>query len=107
MSELKVEPAEIHKSGVEVGEIAARAKSAFADSDTALASAQSGWVGRSSGALASLAAEWREATALYPKNLVEHGEKFIEAAEKYVQSDESGAALVRKAGQDMGIRSRI
>lgn len=107
MSELEVDPAEIHKSGVEVGEIAARAKSAFADSDTALASAQSGWVGRSAGALASLAAEWREATALCPKNLVEHGEKFIEAAEKYVQSDESGAALVREAAQDIGIRSRI
>ena len=82
MSELKVDPAEIHKSGVEVGEIAARAKSAFADSDTALASAQSGWVGSSAGALASLAAEWREATVLCPKNLVEHGDKFIEAAEK-------------------------
>ncbi len=107
MSELKVDPAEIHTSGVEVGEIAARTRSAFGDSDTALASAQSGWAGRSAGALASLAADWREATALYPKNLVEHGEKFVAAAEKYVQSDESGAALVRKAAQDIGTRSRI
>lgn len=102
MSELKVDPAEIHTSGVEVGEIAARTRSAFADSDTAIASAQSGWVGRSAGALASLAADWQEATALYPKNLVEHGEKFVDAAEKYVQSDESGAASVRKAAQDIG-----
>lgn len=105
MSELKVDPAEIHTSGVEVGEIAARTRSAFADSDTAIASAQSGWVGTSAGALASLAADWRDATALYPKNLVEHGEKFIEAAEKYVQSDESGATLVKKAAQDIGTRS--
>jgi hypothetical protein len=52
-----------------------------------------------------VAADWREATALYPKNLVEHGEKFIEAADKYVQSDESGAALVTKAAQDIGTGS--
>lgn len=107
MSELKVDPAEIHKSGVEVSEIAARAESAFAESDTALVSAQSGWVGRSAGALASLAAEWRETTAVCPKNLVEHGEKFVAAAEKYVQSDESCAGLVGKAAQDIGTRSRI
>jgi WXG100 family type VII secretion target len=106
MSELKVDPAEIHTSGVEVGEIAARTRSAFADSDAAIASAQSGWVGRSAGALTSLAADWREATASYPKNLVEHGEKFVDAAEKYVQSDESGAASVRNAAPDIGTRSR-
>lgn len=104
MSELKVDPAEIHASGVEVGEIAARTRSAFADTDTAIASAQSGWVGRSAGALASLAADWRESTGLYTTSLVEHGEKFVEAAAKYVQSDESGAALVRKAAQDIGTR---
>ncbi len=104
MGELKVDPAEIHTSGVEVGEIAARTRSAFADSDTAIASAQSGWVGRSAGALASLASDWREATTVYPQKLVEHGEKFVEAAEKYVQSDESGAALVRKAAQGIGTR---
>ena len=102
MSELRVDPSELHKSGVEVGQIAATVRSAFTNSDTALASAQSGWVGRSASALASMATEWQEATASHHQNLVEHGEKFAAAAKKYGQADEAGASSVRKAVQNIG-----
>lgn len=102
LSELRVDLAEIHKSGVQVGEIAGTVKSVFANSDTELASAQSGWAGESAAALASVAAEWQETTAAYYKALSEHGEKLTEAARKYGETDETGASSVNKAAANIG-----
>lgn len=99
MSELNVDPAEVHKSGVELGEIAATVKSEFGKSDQQIASAQSGWIGQSAAALAAKAAEWQEATTDHHQTLVEHGNKFTEAARLYGQVDESGAQSVRSAGE--------
>ena len=99
MSELRVDPGEVRKSGVEVGEIAATVKSEFAKTDHEVASAQSGWVGQSAAALAAKAAEWQEATAAHHQTLVDHGEKFTAAAHRYTSTDESGAGSVRRAGQ--------
>lgn len=99
MSELKVDPAEVHKSGVELGEIAAAVKSEFAKSDQQITSAQSGWIGQSAAALASKAAEWQEATDDHHETLVEHGNKFTAAARLYGHVDESEAESVRRAGE--------
>jgi WXG100 family type VII secretion target len=101
MSELKVDPAEVHKSGVELGEIAAAVKSEFSKSDEQVASAQSGWVGQSAAALASKAAEWQEATKEHHEILVEHGHKFTAAARLYGQTDEAAGSSVRRAGENI------
>src|ERR1700712_1124966 len=68
MRELKVDPAEVHRSGVEVGEIAAAVTSAFTNSDTEIASAGPGWMGKSAAALASMAAEWHAVWIVWPKS---------------------------------------
>ena len=68
MRELKVDPAEVHRSGVEVGEIAAAVTSAFTNSDTEIASAGPGWMGKSAAALASMAAEWHAVWIILPKS---------------------------------------
>jgi WXG100 family type VII secretion target len=99
MSELKVDPAEVHKSGVDLGDIAATVKSEFSNSDEQIASAQSGWIGQSASALASKAAEWQEATNDHHEALVEHGHKFTAAARLYGHVDESEADSVRRAGE--------
>jgi uncharacterized protein YukE len=101
MSELRVNPSEVHQSGVEIGEIAAAVTSAFTNSDTEFASAQSGWVGESGRALASVTAEWQEATKAHHENLVEHANKFVSAAQMYVRDDLSSADSVRKAGENL------
>jgi WXG100 family type VII secretion target len=101
MSELRVNPSEVHQSGVEIGEIAAAVTSAFTNSDTEFASAQSGWVGESGRALASVTAEWQQSTQVLDKILVEHGNKFTAAAQMYSQADESGANSVRKAAENL------
>jgi WXG100 family type VII secretion target len=101
MSELRVKPSEVHQSGVEIGEIAATVKSAFTKSDTEIASAQSGWVGESARALASMTTEWQEATNKHHENLVEHGKKFTTAAQRYGQHDESSADSVRNAAENI------
>ena len=75
MGELKVDPATLRSSGVEVGQIADTVKAAFAAADAAVASAQSGWVGTSANALASLAGAWQDATTTHHANLVAHAEK--------------------------------
>jgi WXG100 family type VII secretion target len=97
MRELKVDPAEVHQSGVEVGEIAAAITSAFTDSDTEIASARSGWMGKSAAALASMAAEWHVASNILAEGLVEHGSKFTAAARQYGHVEQSGADSVRRA----------
>jgi WXG100 family type VII secretion target len=99
MRELKVDPAEVHRSGVDVGEIAAAVKSAFTNSDTEIASAQSGWMGKSAAALASMAAEWHAASDILAAGLVEHGINFTAAARQYGHVDQSGADSVRNAAE--------
>jgi WXG100 family type VII secretion target len=101
MSELRVNPSEVHRSGVEIGEIGAALKSAFTNSDTEIASAQSGWVGQSAGALASMTSEWQETTQTLHENLVEHGAKFTTAAQRYGRHDESSADSVRNAAENI------
>jgi WXG100 family type VII secretion target len=101
MTELRVKPSEVHRSGVEIGEIAAMVKSAFTNSDTEIASAQSGWMGESAVALASMTTEWQEATKKHSENLVDHGKKFTTAAQKYGQHDESSADSVRNAAENI------
>jgi len=99
MGELRVDPAEVHKSGVELGEIASTVKTEFSRVDQEIASAQSGWIGQSAAALAAKAAEWQEATTNHHQTLVDHGDKFTSAARQYGQADESGASSVRRAGE--------
>jgi WXG100 family type VII secretion target len=101
MSELRVNPSEVHQSGVEIGEIAAAVTSAFTNSDTEFASAQSGWVGQSGAALAELTAEWQQSTPVLADILADHGAKFTAAAEQYGHADESGADSVRSAAEDL------
>lgn len=101
MRELRVNPSDVLQSGVEISDIAATVKSAFTDSDTEVASAQSGWIGMSAAALGSLAAEWQEATAAHHQNLAEHGSKFVTASKKYGQIDESEADAVRNAAENI------
>jgi WXG100 family type VII secretion target len=101
MSELRVTPAEVHRSGVEIGELAATVKSGFATSDTEIASAQPGWVGESATALASMTTEWQRATETHHQNLVEHGSKFTTAAQLYGRHDQSSADSVRNAAETM------
>jgi uncharacterized protein YukE len=110
MTELRVKPSEVHQSGVEIGEIAATLKSAFTNSDTEIASAQSGWVGESAGALASMTTEWQEATKKHSENLVEHGSgecrcggQFAIAGPVGVQPLE-GCRRGRRAGAHPGAR---
>lgn len=101
MGELRVNPSEVHRSAVEVGDIATTVKSALSDSDMKIASAQSGWVGKSADALASMAAEWQEATKTLAEILIEHGNNFAAAAKQYGLVDESGADSVRQAAEHM------
>lgn len=101
MSELRVTPAEVHRSGVDIGEIATTVKSAFTTSDTAIASALSGWVGQSATALASISTEWQKATETHHKNLAEHGDKFTSAAQLYSRHDQSSADSVRNAAEEI------
>ncbi|MGE2726071.1 WXG100 family type VII secretion target [Mycolicibacterium pulveris] len=101
MRELRVDPSEVHGSGVEIGEIAATVNSEFTDSDTAIASAQSGWTGTSAGALASMVAEWQQTTRVLGEILVGHADKFTAAAKQYGQVDESAADSVRGAGENL------
>jgi WXG100 family type VII secretion target len=102
MRELRVNPSEVHQSGVEVADVATTVKSAFSNSDTEIASAQSGWMGKSSGALASIATEWQQLTKVLVEILDDHGNKFTAAAKKYSQVDESGADSVREAAENLG-----
>ena len=101
MSELRVNPTEVHRSGVEVGNIATTVSSAFSRSDTEIASAQSGWTGESADALASMATVWKQTTQVLVDILVDHGNKFTAAAKKYDQVDESGADSVRQAAENL------
>lgn len=100
MRELRVKPSEVHRSGVEVREVAATVKSAFTNSDTEIASAQLGWTGQSASALASMAAEWQEATKALGEILIEHGNRFAAAAKQYGYVDEAEADSVRQAAED-------
>jgi WXG100 family type VII secretion target len=102
MSELRVEPAEVHRSGVEIGEVAASVRSAFTNSDTEIASAQSGWKGKSAAALASMVSEWHIATDILATGLVQHGDNFAAAARQYGHVDRAGADSVRGAGEKIG-----
>lgn len=97
MSELRVDPSEIHRSGVEVGNVAGTINAAFTSVDNTLASAQSRWVGHSARALASMASDWQQATRAHYQALAEHGENLTSAAKRYGQADESGARSVRSA----------
>jgi WXG100 family type VII secretion target len=101
MSELRVNPSEVHRSGVEIVDIATAVKSALSSSDMDIASAQSGWMGKSSGALASIATEWQQLTKVLAEALDDHGNKFTAAAKKYSQVDESGADSVREAAENI------
>jgi WXG100 family type VII secretion target len=101
MSELRVNPSEVHQSGVEIGEIATTVKSALTNSDAEIASAQSGWMGTSADALASIAAEWQQTMRQIIDILADHGTKFTAAAEQYGQVDESGADSVRRAAEKL------
>jgi WXG100 family type VII secretion target len=101
MSELRVNPSEVHQSGVAIGEIAATAKSALGRSDAEIVSAQSGWVGNSAAALAELTSEWQQSTPVLAEILADHGAKFTAAAEQYGQADESGADSVRSAAENL------
>jgi WXG100 family type VII secretion target len=100
MSELRVNPSEVHQSGVEIEAIVSSVKSALTSSDTEIASAQSGWIGKSSDALASIAAEWQQTMQQIVDILADHGSKFTAAAEQYGQTDESGADSVRRAAEE-------
>jgi len=99
MGELRVDPAEVHRSVVELGEIATTLKSAFSSSDSAIAAAQSGWVGQSAAALAAKAAEWQKSTQVHHETLVEHADKFRTAARMYGHTDEAGADSVNRAAE--------
>ncbi|MGE2690592.1 WXG100 family type VII secretion target [Mycolicibacterium pulveris] len=101
MRELKVDPSEVRRSGVEIGEVAAAVGSAFTNSDTQIASAQTGWMGRSASALASIAAEWQEATKALTEILIEHGDKFAAAAKQYGLVDEDEADSVQQAAEKL------
>lgn len=101
MHELRVNPPDIHQSGMEIGDIAATMKSAFVDCDARINSAQSGWVGSSAAALTSMAAEWLQATNDHDQSLIEHSDNFIAAAKKYGRVDESEADSVRSAAEDI------
>lgn len=101
MSELRVNPAEVHRSGVELGDIAATVKSVLGKSDAEIASAQAGWVGNSAGALAALTAEWQQSTQLLAEILADHGDKFTAAAKQYGLADESGADSMRGAAEKL------
>ena len=102
MRELRVNPSEVHRAGVEIGDIASTVKSALANSDTEIASAQSGWMGMSADALAAIATEWQQTTQLLVAILNDHGDKFIAAAKKYGEADASGADSVRNAAENVG-----
>lgn len=101
MGELSVDPSEVHRSGVEIGKIATTVRSAFSTSETEIASAQSGWVGKSADALGSMAAEWQEETKALVEILIEHGSKFTAAAKQYGQVDEAEADSVRQAAENL------
>ena len=101
MRELRVDPSEVHRSGVEIGNIATTVKSALSHSDTEIASAQSGWRGSSADALASVATEWQQTTKALVEILSDHGNKFTAAAKQYGRADERGADSVRDAAENL------
>ncbi len=101
MSELRVNPSEVHQSGVEIEDIATTVKSTFSRSDTEIASAQSCWTGESADALASMTTVWKQTTQVLVDILVDHGNKFTAAAKKYGQVDEAGADSVRQAAENL------
>ncbi|MCV7282821.1 WXG100 family type VII secretion target [Mycolicibacterium flavescens] len=101
MRELRVNPSEIHRSSVEIDEITTTLTSALSASDAQIASARSGWTGKSADALASMSAGWEFATQLLAEVLSEHGKKFAAAATRYGRADESGAESVRSAAENL------
>jgi WXG100 family type VII secretion target len=102
MGEMRVDPTAVHESGAKLQEIAHTLHSELSDSDKQIAASHSGWVGKSAEALASKAAEWREATRTHHGDINDHGEKFVKAARMYQGTDESTADEVKQAGSAIG-----
>lgn len=98
MSHLRVDPAAVHESGKQVGELAETLRSDLASSSQQIASAQSGWIGKSAAALAAKLAEWDEDAEIHHHNISGHGERFVAAAAMYGHTDESEAETVKSAG---------
>lgn len=102
MSHLSVDPAAVHESGRQVGELAEMLKTEFASSSQQIASSQSGWIGKSAEALATKLAEWDEEAEIHHHNISGHGERFVAAATMYGHVDESEAESVKSAGDKFG-----
>ncbi len=98
MSHLRVDPAAVHQSGKEVGELAETLRHEFASSSQQIAAAQSGWIGKSAEALAAKLAEWDEQAEIHHHNISGHGERFVAAATMYGHTDESESQALKSAG---------
>lgn len=102
MDHLRVDPALVHESGMQVGELAETLRTELSASSQQISASQSGWIGKSAEALAAKLAEWDEAAQIHHQNIAGHGEKFVEAARMYGHVDESEAAAVKRAGDAFG-----
>lgn len=98
MSQLRVDPAAVHESGKQVGELAETLKGEFASSSQQIASSQSGWIGKSAAALAAKLAEWDDEAEVHHHNISGHGERFVAAAMMYGHTDEDEAQNLHSAG---------
>lgn len=105
MSELRVDPAAVHDSGKQVGELAETLRSEFASASQQIAAAQSGWIGQSASALAAKLVEWDEHAEIHHHNISGHGQRFVAAAAMYGHIDESEADKLKSAGEALDSRS--
>ncbi|AKS31712.1 WXG100 family type VII secretion target [Mycolicibacterium goodii] len=102
MDQLRVNPALVHESGVQVGELAETLRSELSASSQQIAASQSGWIGRSAEALSALLAEWDNDTEIHHRNIAGHGERFVQAARMYGHVDENEADSLKNASHAFG-----
>lgn len=102
MGELKVDPAAVHASGVELHQVAQTLHAELSAADEQIAASHAGWVGQSAQALAAKAAEWREATQTHHSDLTTHGHNFVQTARAYRGVDDEAADQVEDAGSAIG-----
>ena len=102
MADLHVNPEDLVVSGVSVTGHGEAVAIAHAVSDTRIESAQAGWQGLSSAALAAKSASWMQTSSSLLTRMADHAQGLHEGAQTYLEGEQQSSAQLRALAPDGG-----
>ncbi|MCV7257877.1 WXG100 family type VII secretion target [Mycobacterium shimoidei] len=105
--DLRVNPADLRSWASQADTYAANLRSGHASAHERITTAQSGFIGASSAALAARLAHWEEETAAHHAELIVHSEHLRSAAKCYADTDDAEAVRLNDGASGLADRMNL